>query len=471
MIKIFDTLEKYNTYTNNGQCLESGNIYFVKEDNSTHYFTNNIDGVSTIYDTVETPSGNIEITENAESLDIAQYASASVNVPIPPEYIIPTGNVSINQNGENINVHDYASASVNVPIPPEYIIPTGNVTINQNGTDINVHDYATATVAVPQPSGSISITENGNDIDIAQYATANVNVSAPSKNYIVESAEYDPTATYSGSFNATKMVKGANIPNGFTSCSFQNYTELEFVNLPNSITSLGYNAFSNCSKLKRIGSNNDGECIIPNTVTTIGESAFATYGSDIHSLSIGSGVTSIFEATNTNPFQMFALNSVTVDSQNSTYDSRNNCNAIIKTSTNNLLLGCNSTVIPNTVTEIGDKAFQYCDDLTTINVPDSVTKINNYAFSIPSYKRKLTDIVIGTGITFIGQTAFGSDSSLFSSQVNITIKATTPPSTGINLFKNLSNYTIYVPAESVEAYKAASGWSTYASRIQAIPSA
>ena len=83
MIKIFETLEKYNTYTNNGQNLESGFLYYVKEDNSTHYYTNNIDGVSTIYDSVETPSGNIEITENGTGIDVADYATATVDVPIP----------------------------------------------------------------------------------------------------------------------------------------------------------------------------------------------------------------------------------------------------------------------------------------------------------------------------------------------------------------------------------------------------
>lgn len=64
----------------------------------------------------------------------------------------------------------------------------------------------------------------------------------------------------------------------------------------------------------------------------------------------------------------------------STYDSRNNCNAIIESATNTLIVGCKNTIIPNSVTRIGDEAFYQCTDLTNITIPDSVTSIGENAF-------------------------------------------------------------------------------------------
>jgi hypothetical protein len=78
----------------------------------------------------------------------------------------------------------------------------------------------------------------------------------------------------------------------------------------------------------------------------------------------------------------------------------------------------------------------------------------------------LTSVTIGNGITSIGNTAFNLCSALRS----VTVEATTPPSLlNANAFNNTNNCPIYVPAESVNTYKAANNWSSYASRIQAIP--
>ena len=219
------------------------------------------------------------------------------------------------------------------------------------------------------------------------------------------------------------------IPDTVTSIhnsALQGCSALMNVIIPNSVTSIGNYAFSNCSSLTSIA--------IPDSVTTIGVQAFQEC-SGLMSINIPSGVTSIGDGL---LVDCNALSSITVDNSNTVYDSKNNCNAIIETNTNKLIAGCKNTIIQNKVTSINIYAFYGCTGLTSINIPSSVTNIGNYAF-----------------YGCIGLTS-------------ITINAITPPTLGTNVFNNTNDCQIYVPSDSVDAYKAASGWSSYASRIQPI---
>lgn len=121
-----------------------------------------------------------------------------------------------------------------------------------------------------------------------------------------------------------------------------------------------------------------------------------------------------------------------------------------------------SVYMPN-VTSIGVTAFNGCSRLLTVDLP-SVTTISDNAFSGCS---KLETIDIGANITQIGGYVFTNNTSLKS----FTCLATTPPACGTKIFGSTpsSSLVIYVPAESVDAYKAATNWKTYADRIQAIP--
>ena len=120
-----------------------------------------------------------------------------------------------------------------------------------------------------------------------------------------------------------------------------------------------------------------------------------------------------------------------------------------------------SIIIPNGVTSIGLCAFKNCSNLTSVTIPSRVTEINNNAFQQCTL---LTSVTIGNGVTSISGGAFQNCSALRS----VTVEATTPPTLGSSVFYNTNNCPIYVPAESVAAYKAATNWSSYASRIQAI---
>ena len=135
-----------------------------------------------------------------------------------------------------------------------------------------------------------------------------------------------------------------------------------------SVTSIGFYAFWSCIGLTSI--------TIPNSVTSIGFYAFQ-YCSSLTSIEIPSSVTSIGRGTFGG---CSSLTSIIVEAGNSIYDSRNNCHAIIETATNTLVAGCQNTIIPNSVTRIGDSAFNGCRSLASIEIPNSVTYIGGYAF-------------------------------------------------------------------------------------------
>ena len=122
--------------------------------------------------------------------------------------------------------------------------------------------------------------------------------------------------------------------------------------------------------------------------------------------------------------------------------------------------GLISVTIPDSVTEIGSMAFRVCTSLTSVTISDSVTSIRDYAFY---YCTSLASVTIGDSVTSIGQYAFAYCHSLTS----VYCKPTTPPTLNYNgVFNNNgSNRKIYVPTASVDAYKAASGWSEYANYI------
>lgn len=205
---------------------------------------------------------------------------------------------------------------------------------------------------------------------------------------------HSTNSSYSGTVHIPKMVVFKNNTRKVTRIgneAFRNCKGLRSVSIPEGVTSINLGAFSGCTSLTTVA--------IPSSMKEIGNSVFKGC-TGLTNLTIPSGVTSIgsslFDGCE-------RLTSLIVAKENSRYDSRNNCNAIIEKATNKLIVGCKSTVIPSSVKIIGRKAFVGCTSLKSVTIPSSVTNIEEGAFAGCD---GLTSVTIPSSITSIEERAF-----------------------------------------------------------------
>lgn len=178
--------------------------------------------------------------------------------------------------------------------------------------------------------------------------------------------------------------------------------ELESVVIPSSVTTINYGAFNGCWRLKSV--------MLPSSVTFIDENAFS---------------------------RCTDMSSMIVEISNKMYDSRNGCNAIIETSTNTLIAGCKTTVIPENVEKISEDAFIDCVELVTMTIPESVSEIGDYAFAYCSGLKTMYS------------------------------KSVTPPTAYRYTFERVpTDAILYVPVGAKDAYMAALGWNSFTNIVE-----
>ena len=251
------------------------------------------------------------------------------------------------------------------------------------------------------------------------------------------------------------------------------------------------------------------QVILPNTVTSIGALAFEAC--PINTIVIPSAVVEVWYNAFLGASQ---LEQIIVENGNPVYDSRENCNAIIETNTNTIIAGCKNTIIPSSVTAIGDNAFsggrcqnsvfipstivsvglnpfQGCESIQEIIVasdnpfldsrnncnaiietntnklitgcvntmiPNTVVSIERDAF----YFIPITSVTIPASVSYIGQGAF-----MFTSLSSITVLAQEPPVLDQTAFLYLSNeLPVYVPCGTSDAYQNTDVWSGFTNYIE-----
>lgn len=235
-------------------------------------------------------------------------------------------------------------------------------------------------------------------------------------------------------------AKGVAVPSSATIDTYYEYVE-QIINMPIKLTATYDN-----------GQSYNWACDNTSAITSADTTASEYPKSGMTSAVVGDCVTTL----TTKAFEgCRKLSSITIS---------NSVTSIGSTSAGDVFYDCislSSVTIPNSVTLIGFDAFVSCSSLTSVTIGSGVTTIGEGAF----YDcRSLSSITIPSSVTSIGLEAF----ELCLSLTSVTIEATNPPTLGNRAFDS-SVQVFYVPCSSVDTYKAASGWSSYASKIQGIP--
>lgn len=283
---------------------------------------------------------------------------------------------------------------------------------------------------------------------------------------------------------------------------FSECEKLENITIPENVSAIGGGAFRRCKKLEnitipeKIKVIEDGtffDCVslgrikLPDNLEELRDGAFS-WCESLTSIKIPASVSTIVE----NPFSgCSGLKEICVDSNNPTFDSRNNCNAIIRTADNALIVGGLNTIIPKDVKIIEKRAFYECTELAEIEIPEGVETICENAFKncfdlerivLPSTLTEIKNYqepYYGAGGTF-GVEYHSSDYSyIYPKPKKVISHIAEPFEIAENTFKNAFHYyaygystsrfggkTLYVPVGTKEKYESTNGWSKFSDIVE-----
>lgn len=361
--------------------------------------------------------------------DWSNYDNRAYGCPVRGVYKTPVSSVTIEQSSIDMDIDETVTLTANV-LPNNAV----NKVVEWSSSDNSIATVSSEGIVTAIGSGVATITAKTVDGGFAANCDVKVDV--------LSSGTCGTNAKYYITNNHELIIYGTGAMVDYSANGPWYGNNITKVTIKDGITKIGRNSFNSETSLIEVS--------IPGTVKSIGSGVFAYCDK---------------------------LSSIVVDKDNEMYDSRENCNAIIKSSDNTLVAGCTKTTIPNTVTNIGSGAFLNCTGLTNIIIPNGITTINKNAFLGCS---KLTSLVIPKSVSSIGESAFygcGLNSIVIPNSVTsigslafswcdklstVICEAEVPMniSTSSSIFSSgyISKSTLYVPSHSVDLYKSANCW-------------
>ena len=430
------------------------------------------------------------------------------SITIPKTVTSSSGSFLYNNNGDCKVTLEYGMTEV--PNSLLYFSSVKSVSIPDTVTSIGSSAFNQCTVEY------VNIPESVTSIGTYSFAYSGIHEMT-----LPEGVTYIPNYSFRYCSQLEEFHMGESVTS-IGNSAFQDCSSLTTIDLPDSITYMGESVFRDCTSLTSItypaisevknstfyGCSSLTDVTIPDTVTSIGSYAFQDCTSLV-SIELPNSVRTLSTYTFSG---CTSLESITLPSSMTSLGSQafGNCTSLtsidipnVSTIPSYTFASCTSlteVTIPNTVTSIGSGAFSSCTSLGNVTLPSALTSIGQSAFYMCS---GITEITIPSSVTSIGSQAFRGTSitsivlpnsiqyldcvNYCTSLKNLTLGNNVRSMSGINTLTSLESLTIsnttpptftqtapstlsaiYVPEELVNTYKSTTGWSRFASIIQAI---